>query len=81
VPIRAPAAVDTIEGHPRVVDVDTLAFGKDRVRLWGIDAPEAAQECQRNGEPYDAGGYTRLVLRTILQGERVVCDVLDTDSV
>jgi len=30
----------TVSGVPYVIDGDTLAFGRKRVRLWGIDAPE-----------------------------------------
>jgi endonuclease YncB( thermonuclease family) len=43
-----PAAAGTIEGHPSVIDADTLAFGEGRVRLWGIDALEAGQQCRRD---------------------------------
>ena len=47
---------ETIEGRPRVVDGDTLVFGMKRVRLHGIDAPEAKQQCQRrDGRAYDCG--------------------------
>ena len=30
-----------------VVDGDTLRFGAERVRLWGIDAPELSEDCTR----------------------------------
>lgn len=39
------AFAGVVEGNPRVVDGDTLAFGDVRVRLDGIDAPEAGQSC------------------------------------
>ena len=35
----------TISGTAAVVDGDTLDVGSIRVRLFGIDAPETAQEC------------------------------------
>ena len=34
---RSPAS---FSGVPYVIDGDTLAFGRKRVRIWGIDAPE-----------------------------------------
>ncbi|KAF6002441.1 hypothetical protein F1559_002324 [Cyanidiococcus yangmingshanensis] len=36
-----------IQGHPRVVDGDTLVFGSTRVRLFGMDAFETKQVCRR----------------------------------
>lgn len=52
--ISSVAFAETFEGTPRVVDGDTLAFGDVRVRLDGIDAPEAGQSCNEVG-----GGHWR----------------------
>lgn len=35
-------AAPVLVGHARVIDGDTLAVGRVRVRLWGIDAAEHA---------------------------------------
>lgn len=43
--IGIPAAAETIAGRATVVDGDTLRIGEERIRLLGIDAPEARQEC------------------------------------
>jgi endonuclease YncB( thermonuclease family) len=40
------AQTKTIEGITQVVDGDTLKIGKNRIRLHGIDAPEAKQLCR-----------------------------------
>ena len=40
-----PAASEVVHGPARVIDGDTLAIGAVRLRLLGIDAPEAAQTC------------------------------------
>ncbi len=49
----SPASAEVLSGHPRVVDADTLAFGKERVRIEGIDAPERHQKClDAKGEVY-----------------------------
>jgi endonuclease YncB( thermonuclease family) len=33
----------------RVIDGDTLTIGREHIRLYGIDAPESHQTCQRDG--------------------------------
>lgn len=51
-----PAIADTLSGAPRVVDGDTLEFGSERVRLFGVDAPESKQSCKdRGGKDFPCG--------------------------
>jgi len=35
-----------VSGAARVVDGDTLVIGTQRIRLFGIDAPESRQTCR-----------------------------------
>jgi len=50
----------------RVIDGDTLAMGTDRIRLWGIDAPEALQVCSAsNGTEYQCGRDASAVMREL----------------
>lgn len=54
VPLSATA--ETLSGPARVVDGDTLELGKERIRLFGIDAPESKQLCKNNrGNDYACG--------------------------
>ncbi len=39
------AAHAEVTGKPRVVDGDTIEVAGERIRLHGIDAPEAKQTC------------------------------------
>ncbi|MBN9488260.1 MAG: thermonuclease family protein [Alphaproteobacteria bacterium] len=65
--------------HPFVTDGDTLKFGPhDRVRLYGIDAPELRQTCDDGAWP--AGRIARDALIKIIGGRRVSCDEVDWDS-
>lgn len=73
-----PAARFTLRAS--VVDGDTLASGGDRLRLYGIDAPEAAQPCERGGRAYACGGEASAALARILGGGMVSCAQLDTDQ-
>ena len=48
----------------RVIDGDTLKMGSDRIRLWGIDAPESRQKCRDgNGAAFTCGMVAGDVLR------------------
>ncbi len=63
-----------VSGAAHVVDGDTIDVAGTRIRLEGIDAPEAGQTCQSaRGEPWDCGTEaTRLMVR-LTQGRRVDC--------
>lgn len=65
---------ETVTGQPRVVDGDTLAIGRDRIRLIGIDAPESAQICERNGRDWDCGQEARRHLARLIGKAGVACE-------
>ena len=44
-----------ITGKARIIDGDTLEVGGKRVRLHGIDAPEAKQTCTAHGKTWHCG--------------------------
>ena len=66
----------TLSGRARVIDGDTLALGGERIRLFGIDAPESAQSCRANGQPWRCGELATRALvgriggRTVAYEER-----------
>ena len=35
------------EGNPRVIDGDSLEINDNKIRLFGIDAPEKKQNCKK----------------------------------
>lgn len=59
---------------PKIVDGDTLKFGHQRVRLYGIDAPELHQTC--DGGTWAAGKLARDALVDIIGGHPVTCVVI-----
>lgn len=67
-------------GPVRVVDGDTLHIGRDRIRLYGIDAPERAQSCARRGRSYPCGREAMLALRRLVGASRPRCAERDRDS-
>lgn len=75
----APANAETVSGRAEVLDGDTIAIGDRRVRLFGIDAPEADQTCNRNGETWGCGEEAARQLRTIIGSNEVVCTGSEAD--
>lgn len=63
----------------RVIDGDTLDLRGERVRLFGIDAPEARQTCDRNGAVWRCGAWSARVLADAIEAGRVTCRAVDTD--
>lgn len=62
-----------ISGPVRVVDGDSLALGKRRLRLKGIDAPELKQRCRKDGHEYGCGIEAASFLRGLVGRHPVDC--------
>lgn len=75
--LAAPAIAEEpviVEGYPRIIDGDSLKVDGTRIRLYGIDAPEANQECLTvGGEPWHCGTAATLELAGVLGDSDVRC--------
>lgn len=78
--VAAPAAAATVSGPATVIDGDSLEVSGKRVRLFGIDAPEATQTCERDGERWACGKASTARLRALIGGEPVTCNGDDVDQ-
>lgn len=78
-PSLAASDVESISGTPRIVDGDTLVIDGTRIRLHGIDTPEAKQTCQRDGIDWLCGQQASKALRDYVGGAALRCERLDTD--
>lgn len=73
------SAGDLVEGPARVVDGDTIEIDDQRIRLWGIDAPEVSQFCAEDGARYPCGLDVSQALRKRIGSQQVSCARRDTD--
>lgn len=63
----------------RVIDGDTIRIDTTTIRLWGIDAPEKGQTCERQAEQYDCGAYARIALEAFIGSTVPTCEPVNTD--
>lgn len=74
-----PLLAADLTGRARAVDGDTLEVAGQKVRLFGIDAPELDQLCDRGGRRWACGAAARDALAGIVGRQRLACAVQDID--
>ena len=73
-------AEEVLAGRATVIDGDTIEIRGERVRLFGIDAPESGQHCtDSEGKSYRCGQKAALALDSRIGNGIVTCQVQDTD--
>lgn len=68
-----PAGAQAVSGPATVVDGDTLDLTGMRIRLFGIDAPETKQSCQRGGQLWACGTDAAQFVRRMAGAGAVRC--------
>lgn len=79
--VLAPARAEILSGPANGLDEDSIAVGGERVRLWGIDAPDLGQSCNRGGKPWACGRDAARALDRLVGGKTVRCLVILRDRV
>lgn len=74
------ATAQVIAGAAIAADGDLLVVAGQKVRLFGIDAPEYNQTCQRGSETWECGKTAKEQLAALVQGARVECRRVSTDE-
>ena len=77
--VSTPAVAGEITGTAKVIDGDTIKIHGQRIRLYGIDAPEGGQLCERIGSRYRCGHTSALALADQIGRRKVQCERKDID--
>ena len=79
-PVAFEAAAALVRGPAEVSDGDTLRIGAQRIRLFGIDAPEARQTCDSGAKgSWPCGAAATARLRALIGDGKVTCRPRDRD--
>jgi endonuclease YncB( thermonuclease family) len=74
-----PPPTGRIVGSARAVDGDTIDLMGHRIRLYGVDAPEAGQFCLAATQPYPCGEKATRALADLIRGRTVRCEAAGVD--
>ena len=79
---RAPAEAGTpISGRAKIINGDSLEVAGERIRLFGIDAPEGRQQCRgANGQDYACGREAARILAALVGGRPGSCTLVTHDQ-
>lgn len=79
VSVAWPAGANILAGPATAVDGDTIDMTGTRIRILGIDAPESAQQCRRDGQAWDCGAEAAAAMHEMLAAGPLECTAQGSD--
>jgi endonuclease YncB( thermonuclease family) len=73
------ALATVLSGQASVIDGDTIEIHGQRIRFFGIDAPESHQTCEADQQAYRCGQQAALALADEIGQQTVSCERHDVD--
>lgn len=77
--LATPASAQTVTGPARVIDGDTYDVAGQRIRLFGVDAPEAKQTCTSDRGAWPCGRWATTEVTRRIGGKSITCTGVETD--
>jgi endonuclease YncB( thermonuclease family) len=65
--------VTTYTGRASMIDGDSVEIHGKRIRLYGIDAVESGQQCQKDGKPWLCGKDSAFALADKIGEKPIIC--------
>ncbi len=79
-PTATPTHAEVISGAVRATDGDSLRMGEWRIRIHGIDAPEARQYCfDASKQKYECGLEATKAMTSMVKDKIISCQKVTTD--
>lgn len=78
--LGGPALAEVYFGKAVAIDGDTLELGGQRIRLYGIDAVEASQTCERDNKAWPCGLEATSAMSAIVETRNLQCESRDVDQ-
>jgi len=70
-----------VSGMPTIIDGDSLEVSGQQFQLYGIDAPEPGEFCEKaDGKRFDCGRIARSALLDLTAGVEVACQAVGSSS-
>lgn len=79
IPTAIAGSTEGLSGAVTVLDGDTIRLGDERVRLFGIDAPEKSQPCSIQSRTVRCGELATVALRSLAEGKTANCEPQSRD--
>lgn len=77
--LASPVSAQTVTGFARVIDGDTFDVAGQRIRLFGVDAPEAKQTCTSAQGIWPCGRWATTEVIRLIGGKSVTCEGIESD--